>query len=277
MNKLLMVAAAGTLCAPSLANAATCEDSFAKSGNAVTGLKFTASVSVKDLSAPSAVGQMRGIAVTKGYDILAEEPGEGAMLMEQPRTGKARSFPIVMSTVQAGALGVVTLEAKLPGAMAAPADGARTELCAMLSQLVGGKAGLAAAARSASAVSTVAPVSYSAQDLSQLLSKESLRSAESIPLRYKGKVMIVSGTVDYVRKDGDQYRVAYKVLAPYELAFRPPGLADFKTDISCLLAPGQSVFALQLRAGKSIKLKGTYRDYDDIRDVMWLDGCRPVS
>jgi hypothetical protein len=34
---------------------------------------------------------------------------------------------------------------------------------------------------------------------------------------------------------------------------------------------------LQLRAGKSIKLKGTYSDYDDIRDVMWLDGCTPVN
>jgi hypothetical protein len=272
-----IMALAALLCAPAIANAATCEESFAKSGNAITGLKFTASVSVKDLTAPSAVGQMRGIAIAKGYDILAEEPAAGAMLMEQPRTGKARSFPIVMSTVQAGALGVVTLEAKLPGAMAAPAEGAKTELCSMLSQLLGGKAGLAAAARSKSAVSTVAPVTYSAQDLSQLLSKESQRSAESIPLRYKGKVMIVTGTVDYVRKDGGQYRVAYKVLAPHELAFRPPGLADFKTDISCLLADGQSVYALQLRAGKSIKLKGTYSDYDDIRDVMWLDGCTPVN
>jgi hypothetical protein len=263
--------------APSVANAATCEESFAKKGNPVLGLKFSASVALKDLTAASAVGQMRGIAITKGYDILAEEAAEGAMLMEQPRTGKARSFPLVMSTVQAGALGVVTLEAKLPAGMTAGADGARTELCSMLNQLLGGKQGLAAAARSKSAVSTVAPVAYTAQELSQLLSKESERSAESIPLRYQGKVMILSGNVDYVRKDGGQYRVAFKILAPHELAFRPPGLADFKTDISCLLADGQSVFALQLKPGKSVKLRGTYRDYDDIRDVMWLDGCKPVS
>lgn len=263
--------------APSFANAATCDESFVKKGNPVTGLKFSASVSVKDLSSASAVGQLRGIAVAKGYTILAEEPAEGVMLMEQPRTGNSRSFPISMSTVQAGALGVVTLEAKLPGGMSVAADGAKTELCSMLGQLLGGKAGLAAAVRSKSAVSTVPPVQYTAQELSQLLSKERERSSASIPLRYKGKTMIVSGKVDYVRKDGDYYRVAYKVLAPHELAFRPPGMADFKTDISCLLAAGQSVFALQLKAGQSIKLKGTYRDYDDIVDVMWLDGCKPVK
>lgn len=275
--KMLAVAALVAAAIPSAASATSCEESFVKKGNGVTGLKFTASVSVKDLTPASAVGQMRGIAITKGYDVLAEEPGEGSMLLEQPRTGKARSFPIVMSTVTAGSLGVVTLEAKLPATMFAPEDGARTEICSMLNQLQGGKAGLAAAGRSTGAVSTVAPVTYVAQDLSQLLSKETQRSAEAIPLRYKGKTMIVTGTVDYVIKDGNQYRVAFKVLAPHELALRPPGLADFKTDISCLLANGQSVFALTLKPGKSIKLQGTYRDFDQFRHVMWLDQCRPVK
>ena len=80
-----------SFCLPFVAQAATCEATFAKGGSPLGGLRFNASVEVPDLTPPSAIGQMRGIAVSKGYDVLVAEAEDGSMLIEQPRTGKARA------------------------------------------------------------------------------------------------------------------------------------------------------------------------------------------
>ena len=63
------------------AHAATCEEAFVKKGNAITGLRFTAAVTVADLPPAVAIGQMRGIAAGKGYDIMADEASYGSMLI----------------------------------------------------------------------------------------------------------------------------------------------------------------------------------------------------
>ena len=261
---------------PTVALAGPCEDSFVKKGSPIGGLRFIATTTVTDLTPASAIRQLQGMAVTRNYDVLAVEAEDGSMLIEQAQTGAARSFPIIVTASHAGGMGTVRLEAKLPTAMFAGTEGAKNELCAMLNQLKGGKAGLALAARAKGAVSTQAPLAIDAQMLSSQISKDTERNAAAIPLRYKNKAFTVSGTVDYVMRDGDYYRVAYKVLNPWELAIRLPGAAQFKTDISCLLAKGQSVFALTLKPGRSIKLTGTYRDFDEFKHVIWLENCRPA-
>lgn len=263
---------------PQIAHAATCEETFVKKGNAITGLRFTAMTSVPDLPVDVAINQMRGIAARQGYDIIASEPGTGALLIEQGVTGKSRAFPIeITATVSSGA-GTVQMVAKLPAAMSAPTEGVKTEMCGMLAALKGGKAGrLAAAGGANAATQQAAPVALSAQEFSQQISKDAERNSAIIPLRYANKRFTLNGTVDYVIRDGNTNRVAFKILQPYELALRLPNMAKKLSAVSCLMGPGTSVFTLQLKPGKSVKLTGVFHEYAEFRDVVWFKDCVPMK
>lgn len=257
------------------ANAATCEETFVKKGNPITGLRFTAAVTVADLPPAVAIGQMRGLVAAKGYDIMADEAEYGSMLIEQPMTGTARAFPIQISATQTGGIGTVVMEAKLRAGQATKADAAMTEMCGMLNQIKGGKAGAAAAKKGATATTVAAaPVKINSLSFSQQVSKDTERNAAGVLTRYKGKQFTIDGLVDYVTKDGKDFRVGFKIPEPYEQAIRLPNQAPFKTDIVCYMAPGQAAYSLQLKPNKSIKLTGTVEDFDEYKHVIWLKDCR---
>lgn len=259
---------------PMTAHAAACEDSFIKSGSIISGMKFKASVTVADLTPASAIGQMRGVAAAKGYDILVAEPEDGSMLIEQPQTGKARAFPITITATTSGKIGTVEMAAKLRAGQSVGSDAARTELCAMLGQIKGGNAGLAAASGGMKAVSASAPLAISALSLSQQVSKDTERNAAAIPLRYQGKTFIIDGLVEFATKDGGDYIVTYKIPQPHEQLLRLPGQAVFKTDIACVMAKGQAAFTLQLNPGKSIKLSGVFDRFSAADHLLLLKDCK---
>jgi hypothetical protein len=262
------------LLVPAAAHAGACEDSFTKGGSILSGQKFAASVTLPGLKPASAIGQMRGIVVAKGYDVLAAEPEEGSMLIEQAQTRKARAFPI---TVTATPDGKVLMEAKLRAGMSAPSEAAKEEMCGMLAQLKTGKAGTAAASTGMTAAGNKTALDMDALSISHQISKDTQRNAAAIPLRYKGKTFIVSGTVKSIDKLDDAYVVTYDIPEPYNEAIRLPGAAPFKTDIFCRLAKGQSVFALQLKPGKRIKLSGIYANFNPTAHGLLLEDCRPVK
>ena len=54
-------------------HAGECEDNFAKSGSAFTGVDFSSRVSVPQLSVADALGQMRGIMVSEKMDVITED------------------------------------------------------------------------------------------------------------------------------------------------------------------------------------------------------------
>jgi hypothetical protein len=56
----IMLAPAAILFTAGTANAATCEEAFVKKGNAITGLRFTAAVTVADLPPAVAIGRSAG-------------------------------------------------------------------------------------------------------------------------------------------------------------------------------------------------------------------------
>ena len=221
------------------------------------------------------IEQMHGIAMPRNYDIISEEAAYGSMLIEQPMAEKARAFPLIISATSEGGVGTVRIEARLRAGMMAKAEAARFEMCGMLAELKGGITVLALAASAKNAKSERPPLRISALELSHQISKDTERNAAAVPLRYKHRVFTVSGDVDYIRKDGDYYRVAFKIPNPCEEAIRLPNVAPFKTDISCLMAPGQAAYALTLKPKKSARLTGRYHDFDENRHVMWLDNCRP--
>ena len=272
------LAPAAMLFTASAANAATCEEAFVKKGNPITGLRFTGAVTVADLPPAIAIGQMRGLVAAKGYDIMADEAEYGSMLIEQPMTGGARAFPIQITATQTGGIGTVVMEAKLRAGQSVGSDAAKAEMCGILNQIKGGKAGAAAAKKGATATTVAAaPLKISALGLSQQVSQDTERNSAGVLTRYKGKQFTVDGTVDYVTKDGSSFRVGYKIPNPWEQALRLPNEAPFKTDIVCYMAPGQAAYSLQLKPNKGIKLTGTVEDFDEYKHVIWLKDCRPAQ
>ncbi|WP_009631299.1 hypothetical protein [Synechocystis sp. PCC 7509] len=273
----VLVGAILALAIPSTAVGATCEDSFVKKGNELSGLRFIAEIAVEDLMPPTAIGQMRGIAVAKGYDIITEEAEYGSMLIEQPRSGSVRPFPIVVTATSEGGASRVKLEAKLFRGMFAGVENAKTELCSMLNKVQGGPAGIEAAARSKDAVSANAPSVSASMTLSQQISQEAASNAAIVPSRYRGKSYTIKGRVAYVIEDADSYRIAYDIPETTSDLALHIGKFRFLTQISCIVAKGQSAYALSLKKGSSIKLTGQYRDFDQFKHVMWFDGCRPAE
>lgn len=274
--RLGYVAAAIGFCFPTIAHAATCEESFTRTGSIIGGLRFKAAVTVPDLTPANAIGQMRGVAAGKGYDILVAEPEHGSMLIEQPQTGSARAFPITITATAAGRSGTVEMEAKLRAGQTVGADAARTEMCLMLGQLKGGRAGATAAASGMKAQSASAPLAIDALTLSQQISKDTERNAAAIPLRYRNKTFIISGLVDATTQDRGEYIVAYRIQHPHEQLIRLPNQAAFKTDIGCVMAPGQAAFALQLKPGSRIRLSGTFDRFSSTTHTLLLKDCRSV-
>lgn len=162
--------------------------------------------------------------------------------------------------------------------MNAKSDDVRPELCGMLGELKGGKAGKLAAAGGANAVSQqAAPTVLSAQEFSQQISKDAERNSAIIPLRYANRKYTLSGTVDYVIRDGNVYRVAFKILQPHQLAIRLPNMASSLSAVSCLMGPGTSVYTLQLKPGKSVKLTGIFHEYAEFKNVVWFKDCAPAK
>lgn len=273
-----LTAALSCIALPEAAHAGACEDGFVKKGNVVTGLRFTATHTVADLPPAVAINQMRGLAAADGFDIIAAEPETGALLLEQGRSSNSRAFPIEVQATSEAGLGTVRMEAKLPAAMGGKTEDFKAAMCGMLAKLKGGKAGKLAAANGAKAVTVQAgPVALSAQEFSQQISKDAERNSAVIPQRYANKVYTLSGTVDYVIKDGNAYRVAFKILQPHEMALRLPGMATTLSQVSCMMGPGTSVYTLQLKPGKAIKLTGTFLQFAEFRHAVWFQNCSPAK
>jgi hypothetical protein len=277
----MIVTGVSLLCiaaAPGLAQ--TCEATFVKNGNPITGLKFTATQSIADLSTPDAVNQLRAIVLARGYDVLAAEPEAGNMLIEQPQTANMRSFQIVAQTTNDAKIATVQLKVSMRAGQSTKQELVRTELCGVLAEIKGGSAGAAAANAGKTATAAGSPPTViSAQMLADRVSKERDKDVNEIPLRYKGRSFTLTGNVESVNRDGETYRVRFDILAWEQKAIRLPGDSQFKTDIICVLAPGQSVYALTLKRRSSVRLTGTYADYRESPSpsVMWFDGCKPAQ
>lgn len=275
---VLAVFAASLFALPSAARAGACEDGFVKKGNFISGLRFSASQTVADLPPAVAIRQLEAIAVRRGYQVIASEPDAGSLLIEQARQSNARGFPFVLSATQENGLGTMRIEAKLPAAMNAKAEDARTEMCTMLGEVKGGKAGKLAATAGASASAGSAPaVALSAQEFSQQISKDAERNALAIAPRYANRRFTLSGTVDFVTGQGKDLAVSFKILQPEQLAIRLPNMASRLSRVTCLMGPGNSVYVMQLKPGKSVKLTGTFAKFLEFEGSIWLKDCSPVK
>lgn len=261
--------------APTVVFAGQCEDSFSKAGNMITGQRFSARVTVPDLSPASAIQQLRGIVVAKQYQVITDDPESGAMLFEQAMQNGARGFPLTASAVSDGKSGTVTIEAKLKRGMSAQDNEAKTQLCSLLAQLKGGKAGAQAAAKGKSATNKAQPaLKMSVLAFSNTILNDWDKNKAAVVPRYKGRSFIIHGRVDSVYPNSDgSYSVYYEKIDPMSLPIVLPGQQRDHVQVICRVPKSQSTFALTLKTNARITLQGVFDDFNYPR--IWLTDCKP--
>lgn len=270
MLKPLAALALLSLSAPTLAD--ECEANFKKSGNPILMTTYSSAITVPNLSAGDALSQMRGILVAEKMDVIAENREEGTLLVEQRQQEWARPIPttINVSTVPAGTR--IDMAIKMERGVFSKVDQIRPYMCGLLAKVKGGKEGVAAAKRGAGADNTEATGNQDVFSFSRMIANEANKNAIAVNARHKGRKYTLSGRIETLMEDGDDYNLIFEVPEISEMVIKPfPHEAQFKVSVSCLFKPDQLTTVLAMREGQKVKLTGTVMKYDNFRRVIWLE------
>lgn len=247
--------------------AGQCEDNFVKKGNPLTGTEYSTSLKVAGLSVPSAIGQMRNLAIADGMDVLDESPESGSLLLEEPENLAHKSLPIqVTAKADGGAADVGILMKTRRGAFGS-ADGIKLAMCKMLTQLKPGKEPVARSSASQK------PIEMLATTLASQVERQAQENATVIGPRYEGKVYNLKGWNSGVQGQKGSYGVFFD-MKPGESEIME---STFQTKVMCLLAADQNAFAMTLRKHDRLHLTGTFDKYDGINDIIVLKQCRSLK
>lgn len=253
--------------APALAG--ECETNFKREGNPLTGLRYTSSVSVSGLTKESAISQMAAIGRKNGYDVLEEDGANGVLILEQPESVMARSFPIsITAESEAGATTVGALVKMNRGALTT-GGAVSKELCSMLASVKPGAAGRAVAA---SGPAQAKPQAMLATNFVSMIQRQSNENYAMVATRHQGKRYTLKGWASNVHGSGGRYSVFFQ--GSREVAGDTIGsLMDVK--VMCRMAPDAKAFAMTMREGDRINLTGTFAGFNS--SVVELTDCRPAK
>ena len=274
MSKPLSALALCALALPAVAMADECEANFKKSGNPIVMTTYSSAVTVPNLSTGDALSQMRGILVAEKMDVIAENREEGTLLVEQRQSDKARPIPttISVSTVPAGTR--VDMAIKMERGVFSKVEQIRPYMCGLLAKVKGGKEGIAAAKRGAGADNTEATGNQDVFAFSRMIANEANKNAIAVNARHKGRKYTLSGRIETLMEDGEDYNLIFEVPEIRDMVIKPfPHEAQFKVSVSCLFKPDQLTTVLAMREGQKVKLTGTVMKYDNFRRVIWLENC----
>lgn len=274
MSKPLSALALCALALPAVALADECEANFKKSGNPIVMTTYSSAVTVPNLSTGDALSQMRGILVAEKMDVIAENREEGTLLVEQRQSDKARPIPttINVSTVPAGTR--VDMAIKMERGVFSKVEQIRPYMCGLLAKVKGGKEGIAAAKRGAGADNTEATGNQDVFAFSRMIANEANKNAIAVNARHKGRKYTLSGRIETLMEDGEDYNLIFEVPEIRDMVIKPfPHEAQFKVSVSCLFKPDQLTTVLAMREGQKVKLTGTVMKYDNFRRVIWLENC----
>ncbi len=274
MSKPLSALALCALALPAVALADECEANFKKSGNPIVMTTYSSAVTVPNLSTGDALSQMRGILVAEKMDVIAENREEGTLLVEQRQSDKARPIPttINVSTVPAGTR--IDMAIKMERGVFSKVEQIRPYMCGLLAKVKGGKEGIAAAKRGAGADNTEATGNQDVFAFSRMIANEANKNAIAVNARHKGRKYTLSGRIETLMEDGEDYNLIFEVPEIRDMVIKPfPHEAQFKVSVSCLFKPDQLTTVLAMREGQKVKLTGTVMKYDNFRRVIWLENC----
>ena len=274
MSKPLSALALCALSLPAVAMADECEANFKKSGNPIVMTTYSSAVTVPNLSTGDALSQMRGILVSEKMDVIAENREEGTLLVEQRQSDKARPIPttINVNTVPAGTR--IDMAIKMERGVFSKVEQIRPYMCGLLAKVKGGKEGVAAARRGAGADNTEATGNQDVFAFSRMIANEANKNAIAVNARHKGRKYTLSGRIETLMEDGEDYNLIFEVPEIRDMVIKPfPHEAQFKVSVSCLFKPDQLTTVLAMREGQKVKLTGTVMKYDNFRRVIWLENC----
>jgi len=274
MSKPLSALALCALALPAVAMADECEANFKKSGNPIVMTTYSSAVTVPNLSAGDALSQMRGILVAEKMDVIAENREEGTLLVEQRQSDKARPIPTTINVSRVPAGTRVDMAIKMERGVFSKVEQIRPYMCGLLAKVKGGKEGIAAARRGAGADNTEATGNQDVFAFSRMIANEANKNAIAVNARHKGRKYTLSGRIETLMEDGEDYNLIFEVPEIRDMVIKPfPHEAQFKVSVSCLFKPDQLTTVLAMREGQKVKLTGTVMKYDNFRRVIWLENC----
>jgi hypothetical protein len=276
MRKTLSWLILGAAAFPSIAAAATCEESYIKKGNVLTTQKISAEVTVDDVSPQIALNQLRGIAINTGYDVVVDEAASGSMLLEKPKSFGVATLQLLVTSKAIGRASIIHIDTKLGATTITKKNETRDQICSLLNRIQGGRAGVAAAKTGNTAVSSAPPRVVDAVLLTQEISEEGEANEAAVNERYRGKTITIKGRFSRIYTIRDTLYVYYDVpRSTNDLVFKPRNF-HFLAQISCVMAPGQKAFALTLKPGSAIRLTGTFKSYKHLAHSLTYENCRPA-
>lgn len=255
------------------AHAGDCEDNFKKSGSIFSGVDFSSSVSVSQLTVNDAMGQMRGIMIAEKMDVITEDRDSGTMLVEQRSSNSTRAIPTLINISAEGGAATVEMTVKTEKGQIAKQDAMRTYLCQLLTKVKGGSAGKQAATIGAKTQNTDDVTVQDVFIFSREIAREAKGNAVAVSARHKGRKYALKGKVDYIQEDGADYNVSFNIPEQSELAIQVPGDREPRVGVACLFRPNQLANVLTFRKGDKATFTGTFTRYDDFKRMVWLENC----
>ena len=260
------------LSAPALSG--ECEDNFKKSGNPIVMTTYSSAVTVPNLSRADALAQMRGIMVAEKMDVMAEDVEQGTLLVEQRQSGSTRPIPTTIEVSEVASGTRIGMSVKMERGVFSKVDQIKPYMCGLLAKARGGKEGVAAAKKGAGAVNSEATGKQDVFMFSRMIAGEANKNAIAVNARHKGRKYTLSGRIETLMEDGEDYNLIFDIPEISEMAIKPlPFDAQFKVGVSCLFKPNQLTTVLALREGQKVILTGTVLRYDNFRKVIWLENC----
>lgn len=243
---------------PLLAN--TCETNFETLGDPRNGAAFSTSANIPGVTPNIALGQLRGIALKDGFNVISEESTAqtGTLVIEQKK-GVRHPFLIHFTANAKGTASEVSVQTRLNKKVTAKPEDIRQGMCGMLARVKSGKEGEALAAKAhaeapKAKVTEVKAITL-AREFDRVIKKY---NAEEITARYKGKVYQLDGQIKEPLETDGTIEIWYDVfreanwLMPAEL-----GAEMSRTSIVCRLAQNQLKQGKMLKSGDWAKLTGT--------------------
>ena len=133
---------------------------------------------------------------------------------------------------------------------------------------------MAAAKKGAGAVNSEATGKQDVFMFSRMIAGEANKNAIAVNARHKGRKYTLSGRIETLMEDGEDYNLIFDIPEISEMAIKPLSFdAQFKVCVSCLFKPNQLANVLTFRKGDKVTFKGQFLRYDDVKRVLWLQNC----
>lgn len=272
MLKPLLALALLPFAAPALAG--ECEANFKKSGNPIVMTSYSSAVTVPNLSTRDALAQMRGIMVAEKMDVMAEDADGGTLLVEQRQDKAARPIPTTITVSEVASGTRIEMAIKMERGVFSKVEQIQPYMCGLFAKVKGGKEGVAAAKKGAAATNNEATGNQDVFMFSRMIAGEANKNAIAVNARHKGRKYTLTGRIETLMEDGEDYNLIFDIPEISEMALKPlPFDAQFKVSVSCLFRPNQLTIVLAMREGQKVTLTGTVYKYDNFRKVIWLENC----